>query len=162
MAPHTITPALGVVCRYKAKAGLRRSPRGLHTRTQLSSLLILNLDLSLKTTCLHFTVVQFPEVGGTTSNRGVDGRALKATHVMGATITNVLQPGSFVWFEKEQELLVKAADETVSCTGAFFMMWWSSRRLVCRGRPEPGFRVDDISRIHWSQNLPATQPERPN
>ncbi|GFU86316.1 uncharacterized protein TNCV_369721 [Trichonephila clavipes] len=34
MAPHTITPAMGAVCRCKAKAGLRRSPRGLHTREQ--------------------------------------------------------------------------------------------------------------------------------
>ncbi|GFT21777.1 hypothetical protein TNCV_2970181 [Trichonephila clavipes] len=31
MAPHTIIPAVGVVCRCKAKAGLRRSPRGLPT-----------------------------------------------------------------------------------------------------------------------------------
>ncbi|GFT56074.1 hypothetical protein TNCV_76191 [Trichonephila clavipes] len=30
MAPHTITPAVGVVCRCKAKAGLRRSALGLH------------------------------------------------------------------------------------------------------------------------------------
>ncbi|GFX02382.1 hypothetical protein TNCV_2285491 [Trichonephila clavipes] len=43
MAPHTITPAVGAVCHGKAKAGLRRSPRGLHTRTRLSSLLRLNL-----------------------------------------------------------------------------------------------------------------------
>ncbi|GFW67598.1 uncharacterized protein TNCV_3392691 [Trichonephila clavipes] len=34
MAPHVITPAVGAVCRCKAKAGLRRSPRGLHTRTR--------------------------------------------------------------------------------------------------------------------------------
>ncbi|GFT76056.1 uncharacterized protein TNCV_1255451 [Trichonephila clavipes] len=60
MAPHTITPAVGVVCRCKAKAGLRRLPRGLHTRTRLSSLLRLNLDSSLKTTLFHSTAVQFP------------------------------------------------------------------------------------------------------
>ncbi|GFW51175.1 uncharacterized protein TNCV_3594571 [Trichonephila clavipes] len=35
-----------------------------------------------------------------------------------------------------------AADEAVGCTRAFLMMWWSSRRLVCRGRPEPGLRVN--------------------
>ncbi|PRD25543.1 UNVERIFIED_CONTAM: hypothetical protein NCL1_40611 [Trichonephila clavipes] len=29
MAPHTITPAVGVVCHCKAKAGLRHSPQGL-------------------------------------------------------------------------------------------------------------------------------------
>ncbi|GFX77119.1 1,2-dihydroxy-3-keto-5-methylthiopentene dioxygenase [Trichonephila clavipes] len=32
MAPPTITPAVGVACRCKAKAGLRRSSRGLHRR----------------------------------------------------------------------------------------------------------------------------------
>ncbi|GFS73401.1 uncharacterized protein TNCV_1101351 [Trichonephila clavipes] len=60
MAPHTITPAVGAVCRCKAKAGLRQSPRGLHTRTRLSSLLRLNLDSSLKTTWFHSAAVQFP------------------------------------------------------------------------------------------------------
>ncbi|GFU70647.1 hypothetical protein TNCV_528001 [Trichonephila clavipes] len=44
MAPHIIIPAVGSVCCCKAKAGLRRSPRGLHTRTRLSSLPRLNLD----------------------------------------------------------------------------------------------------------------------
>ncbi|GFS72447.1 uncharacterized protein TNCV_2116001 [Trichonephila clavipes] len=60
MAPHIITPALEAVCCCKAKAGLRRSPRGLHTRTRLSSLLRLNLDSSLKTIWFHSAAVQFP------------------------------------------------------------------------------------------------------
>ncbi|GFS75949.1 uncharacterized protein TNCV_4665911 [Trichonephila clavipes] len=55
-----------------------------------------------------------------------------------------------------------AADEAVGCTRAFFTMWQSSRRLVCRGRPEPGLRVNDISRIYWSQHLLTTQSEWPN
>ncbi|GFX27668.1 transposable element Tcb2 transposase [Trichonephila clavipes] len=38
MAPHTLTPAVGAVSRCKTKTGLRRSPRGLHTQTRLSSL----------------------------------------------------------------------------------------------------------------------------
>ncbi|GFU86599.1 uncharacterized protein TNCV_3839851 [Trichonephila clavipes] len=46
-----------------------------------------------------------------------------------------------------------AADEAVGCTRAFLTMWRSSRRLVCRGRLEPGPRVNGISRIHWSQHL---------
>ncbi|GFX70985.1 uncharacterized protein TNCV_1689681 [Trichonephila clavipes] len=53
------TPAVGAVCRCKAKAGLRRSPRGLHTRKRLSSLLRLNMDSSLKTTWFHSAAVQF-------------------------------------------------------------------------------------------------------
>ncbi|GFV83000.1 uncharacterized protein TNCV_1180141 [Trichonephila clavipes] len=60
MAPHTITPAMGAVCRCKAKAGLRCSPQGLHTQTRSSSLLRLNLDSSLKTTRFHSAAVQVP------------------------------------------------------------------------------------------------------
>ncbi|GFU08992.1 uncharacterized protein TNCV_1318641 [Trichonephila clavipes] len=41
-----------------------------------------------------------------------------------------------------------AAEEAVGCTRAFLTMWWSSRRLVYRGRPEPGLRVNDIPLIH--------------
>ncbi|GFV52804.1 uncharacterized protein TNCV_2874751 [Trichonephila clavipes] len=55
-----------------------------------------------------------------------------------------------------------AADEAVGCRRAFLTMWRSSRRLVCRGRPEPGLYVNDIPRIHWSQHLLTTQSERPN
>ncbi|GFW64801.1 uncharacterized protein TNCV_4451031 [Trichonephila clavipes] len=51
------------------------------------------------------------------------------------------------------------ADEAVGCTHAFLTMWRSSRRLVCRGRPEPGFPVNDMSRIHWSQHLLITQSD---
>ncbi|GFW81611.1 hypothetical protein TNCV_2882881 [Trichonephila clavipes] len=38
----------------------------------------------------------------------------------------------------------------------------SSRRLVCRGRPQPGLHVNDTSWIHWSQHILTTQSERPN
>ncbi|GFX18942.1 uncharacterized protein TNCV_322471 [Trichonephila clavipes] len=54
------------------------------------------------------------------------------------------------------------ADEAVGCTRAFPTLWRSSRRLVCRGRPEPRPRVNDISRIHWSQHFITTHSERPN
>ncbi|GFY13696.1 uncharacterized protein TNCV_4960661 [Trichonephila clavipes] len=54
------------------------------------------------------------------------------------------------------------ADEAVGYTRAFLTMWRSSRRLVCRRRPESGLRVNDISRIHWSQHLLTTQSQRPN
>ncbi|GFW38678.1 uncharacterized protein TNCV_3880451 [Trichonephila clavipes] len=46
-----------------------------------------------------------------------------------------------------------AAEEAVGCTGAFLMMSWSSRRPVCRGRPEPGLRVN-----HFSDPLVPTLP----
>ncbi|GFY18998.1 uncharacterized protein TNCV_3876861 [Trichonephila clavipes] len=49
-----------------------------------------------------------------------------------------------------------AAVEAVDCARAFLAMWPSSHRLVCLGRHESGFRVNDTSRIHWSQHLLTT------
>ncbi|GFW14370.1 hypothetical protein TNCV_3327831 [Trichonephila clavipes] len=77
---------------------------------------------------------------------------------MGATIPNVLQPGAFAWFQKTQGPLVKMLPlpgwwpmkQLASCTYEFLAMWRYFRRLVCRGRPGSGLRVNDISRIHWS------------
>ncbi|GFU97276.1 uncharacterized protein TNCV_660001 [Trichonephila clavipes] len=55
-----------------------------------------------------------------------------------------------------------AADEAVGYMRAFLTMWLSSERVVCRGCPELGLRVNDITRIHWSQHLLTTQSERPS
>ncbi|GFV20212.1 uncharacterized protein TNCV_4195101 [Trichonephila clavipes] len=55
-----------------------------------------------------------------------------------------------------------AVDEAVIYTSAILTMWQSSRRLVCRGRRELGRRVNEISQIHWSQDLLSTQSERPS
>ncbi|GFV47987.1 uncharacterized protein TNCV_1544341 [Trichonephila clavipes] len=60
MASHTIAPAMGTVCRYKAKSGLRLLQWHLHTQKRLSSLLRFNLDSLLKTTWFHSAAVQFP------------------------------------------------------------------------------------------------------
>ncbi|GFW66720.1 hypothetical protein TNCV_1371521 [Trichonephila clavipes] len=59
----------------KSKEGLRRSPRGLHTRIRLSSLLRLNLDscASLKTTWFHSLHSSFLLVCGITPNGRNDG-----------------------------------------------------------------------------------------
>ncbi|GFY23170.1 transposable element Tcb2 transposase [Trichonephila clavipes] len=38
-----------------------------------------------------------------------------------------------------------AADEAVGCTRAFLTMWWASRRLVCRGHPEPGLHKAQVN-----------------
>ncbi|GFW19387.1 uncharacterized protein TNCV_1602811 [Trichonephila clavipes] len=168
MEPHTITLAVGVVCRCKAKAELRRSLRGLHTRTRLSSLLRLNLDSSLKTTWFHSAANQFPRpwhhskrrrqwvgVKGTTRNERREPKCPSARRLrMIREDTGARSEGATrAWM---------AADEAVGCTRAFLTMWWPSRRLVCRGRPEPGLHVNDISRIHWSLHLLTTQSERPN
>ncbi|GFV21524.1 uncharacterized protein TNCV_5121111 [Trichonephila clavipes] len=80
MTPYIITPALGEVCRCKAKPGLGRSPRGLHTRTRLSSLLRLKLDSSLKTTWFHSAAVQFSRTRDNSKRRRrMDGRQRQHT-----------------------------------------------------------------------------------
>ncbi|GFS75010.1 uncharacterized protein TNCV_1396681 [Trichonephila clavipes] len=84
LTTNTISQAVGAVCRCKAKAGLRRSPRGLHTRTRLPSLLRLNLDLSLKTTWFHSAAVQFPRARHHSKRRrrwlGVKGSTRNGHH----------------------------------------------------------------------------------
>ncbi|GFV97884.1 uncharacterized protein TNCV_2021991 [Trichonephila clavipes] len=168
MAPHTITLAVGAVCRSKAKAGLRRSPRGLHTRTRLSSLPRLNLDSSLKTTWFHSAAVQLPRVRnhskrmrrwmgvkGSTCNGHRDPKCPSARRLR-MFREDTVSPG------EGATCAGMAADKAVVCTRAFLTMWWSYRQLICRRRSEPGFRVNDISRIHWSQHLLTTQSERPN
>ncbi|GFV92719.1 uncharacterized protein TNCV_1375691 [Trichonephila clavipes] len=165
MTPHTITPAVGAVCRCKAKAGLRHSPRGVHTRTRLSSLLRLNLDSlsSLKTTWLHSVAVQFPRarhhskrrwcqwvgVKGSTRNGNRDPKCPSARHLrMAREDTRAPSEGATcAWI---------AVDEAVGCTCEFFTMWRSSQRLIYRGHPEPGLLVNNISGIHCTRNLLTT------
>ncbi|GFV73520.1 uncharacterized protein TNCV_1775481 [Trichonephila clavipes] len=168
MASHTIILVVRVVCRCKAKVGLRRSTRSLPTRTRLSSLLRLNLDSSLKTTWFYSAAVQFPcawhhskrrcrWVGdkGSTRNGRRDPKCPSARRLrMVREDTGALCEGATCdWM---------VADEAVGCTRAFLTMWRSSRRLVYLRRPERGLRVNDISRIHGSQHLLTTQSERPN
>ncbi|GFW41857.1 uncharacterized protein TNCV_5671 [Trichonephila clavipes] len=133
MTPHTITPAVGVVCRCKVKAGLRRSPRDFHTRTRLSSLLRLNLDSSLKTTWFHSAAAQFPRawchskrtrrwlgVKGNTRNGHRDPECPAAWRLhMVREDTGALNEGATcAWM---------AADEAVAGTRAFLTLWLSSR-----------------------------------
>ncbi|GFS59050.1 uncharacterized protein TNCV_69481 [Trichonephila clavipes] len=156
-----------VVCRCKAKAGLRRSLRDLHTGTRLSSFLRLNLDSSLKTTWFHSAAVQFPRarhhskrrrrwvgVKGSTHNRRRDPKCSsdRRLRIIREDTGAPNEGATCAWME---------ADEEVECTRAFLTMWRSSQ-LVGRGRPEPGLRVNDISRIHWSQHLLTMQSERRN
>ncbi|GFV81039.1 uncharacterized protein TNCV_2270231 [Trichonephila clavipes] len=136
MTTHTNTPAVGVVCHCKAKAGLRCSPRGLHTRTRLSSLLRLNLNLSLKTTWFHSAAVPFPCALHHSKRRhrwvGVKGSTRNGRHdpVMVREATEAPNEGAtYAWM---------AADEAVGSTCVFL---WSSGLLVCRGCLEPGLRV---------------------
>ncbi|GFW63380.1 e3 ubiquitin-protein ligase RNF13 [Trichonephila clavipes] len=103
MTAHTITLAVGAVCRIKAKSGLRRSSRGLHTRTPLLSLLRLNLDSSLKMTSFLYAAVQFPRVRHH-SKRWRQRQPME----WAASFPNFLQPSAFVWFEKTSGPLVKA------------------------------------------------------
>ncbi|GFU75634.1 uncharacterized protein TNCV_2863481 [Trichonephila clavipes] len=87
---------------------------------------------------------------------------------MGTTIPNVLQSGVFVWFEKTQGPLVKV----LPVPGWRPMKQLAERvRFLRCGRflddcsiecVLSGLRVNDISRIHWSQHLLTTQSELPN
>ncbi|GFV20214.1 e3 ubiquitin-protein ligase RNF13 [Trichonephila clavipes] len=52
----------------------------------------------------YFQLVQFPSA---TANGGVDWWSSRAVHALGAAITNALQPGAFMWFEKTQGRLIK-------------------------------------------------------
>ncbi|GFX72033.1 e3 ubiquitin-protein ligase RNF13 [Trichonephila clavipes] len=92
--------------RPKAKAGLWRSPRGLHIRTLLSSLLKLSLDSSLKTTWFHSIAVQSRRARFHSKQRCRRWVSL-AAHLMGAVIPDVLQPGAFRWFGKTKGSVVK-------------------------------------------------------
>ncbi|GFS76519.1 uncharacterized protein TNCV_1621351 [Trichonephila clavipes] len=137
MAPYTFTPAVGVVCRCKSKAGLRRSPRGLHTRNTINITAEIEAGFVAKDDLVPFLCSPVSSC--------VAPLRTKASILKGLSI--------YDWM---------AADEAVGCRRAFLTMWRSSRRLVCQGRPEPGLRVHDISRIHCSQHLLTTQSERSN
>ncbi|GFY36353.1 uncharacterized protein TNCV_3450561 [Trichonephila clavipes] len=159
---------LGIEQAKEDKAGLRHSPWGLHIRRRLSSQLRLNLDSSLKTTWLHSAAIQFSRaqnhskrrrrwvgVKGSTRNGFRDPKCPSARRIRKAgEDTGAPNKGATcAWM---------AVDEAVGCMRAFLTMWRSSRRLVYRGRPQPGLPVNDISRIHWSQHLLTAQLELPN
>ncbi|GFY32240.1 uncharacterized protein TNCV_3557481 [Trichonephila clavipes] len=123
MIPQTITPAVGAVCHYKPKPGLRRSPGGLHTRTRLSSLLILNLDSSLNI-WFNLAAFQFPREWYKFKRRCqwvVD----KAVHDLKYSSANCLR------LDREDRgapcegaiCAWMVTDETVGCTRAFLTMW---------------------------------------
>ncbi|GFW19490.1 uncharacterized protein TNCV_1603841 [Trichonephila clavipes] len=124
---------MGAVCCCKAKAGLRRSPPGLYTRTRLSTLLILNLDSSLKTSWFHSTAVLFPRVGlhskrrrrwvgvkGSTRNGHRDPKcpSVRCLRMVREDTGAPNKGATCAWM---------AADEAVGCTRAFLTMWRSSR-----------------------------------
>ncbi|GFT61789.1 uncharacterized protein TNCV_3862231 [Trichonephila clavipes] len=128
MAPHTITPAVGLVCLCKAKTGLRRSSWGLRTRTRLPSLLRLSLE-SLMTTWFHSAAVQFPHawhhskrmhqwVGlkGSTRNRCRDPKypSVRRFHVIREDTLITIEGATCAWM---------AADEAVGCTLVFLTIW---------------------------------------
>ncbi|GFX47804.1 uncharacterized protein TNCV_5002251 [Trichonephila clavipes] len=84
--PIPSTTTVGAVCSCKAKAGLRCSPRGLHKRARLSSLLRLNLNSSLKMTWFHSAAVQFP------STRHQSKRRRQSLGVKGSTLNGHRDP----------------------------------------------------------------------
>ncbi|GFV46723.1 uncharacterized protein TNCV_1881821 [Trichonephila clavipes] len=168
MAPDTITPAVEAVRRSKAKVGFWRSPRGLHTRTRLSSLLRWNLESSLKTTRFHSAAIQFPHARHHSKRRSrwvgvkdITRKGLRDPICPSARRFRIVRKDTGAPNEGATCAWM-AADKAVGCTRAFLTMWRSSRRLVCQVCPMSGLRVNDISRIHWFQHLLTTQSERPN
>ncbi|GFY04034.1 uncharacterized protein TNCV_1198121 [Trichonephila clavipes] len=125
MAPHTITPAVGTVCRCKAKAGLRRSPLGL-----LSNTIDITAEIESQ------AAVQFPrtrhhskrkrrgvDVKSSTRNGCRDTKCPLARHrIVREDAGSPSEGAACAW---------KADDEAVSCMLAFLTMWRSSPRLVC-------------------------------
>ncbi|GFY29479.1 uncharacterized protein TNCV_2626501 [Trichonephila clavipes] len=99
MAPHTITPAARAVCCCKAKAVLTTGSPTIVINAEIESGFVAKDDL-VPFRCSPVSSCAAP-------NGGVDGWASREAHVMGATIPNVLQPGTFVWFDKTQGPLVK-------------------------------------------------------
>ncbi|GFW27180.1 uncharacterized protein TNCV_94061 [Trichonephila clavipes] len=167
MAPQTITPAVRAVCRCKAKAELRCSPRGIHTRTRLPSLLRLNLDSSLNTTWFHSAAVQSARAWHYSKRRrrwvGVKGNTRNGRHPKCPSARHLRMAREDTGAPNEGATCSwMAADGAVGCTRAFLTMWRSAPRLVCRERLEPDLCVKDISRIQWSQHLLTIQSEQPN
>ncbi|GFW77713.1 hypothetical protein TNCV_134041 [Trichonephila clavipes] len=55
------------------------------------------------------------------------------------------------------------ADEAVGFTRAFLTMWRSPRRVVCRGRPEPGFHKSiDKSNLQYGEDRDDPRREIPS
>ncbi|GFU39314.1 uncharacterized protein TNCV_3811561 [Trichonephila clavipes] len=130
-----------------------------HTNTIVITAEIESGFASLKTTWFHSTVVQFPRspnglscssyfpalhhskwkrqwvgVKRSTRNRRSDPKCPSARPLrMIQEDTGAPNEGATcAWM---------AAEETVGCMRAFLTMWRPSRRLVCRGRPEPSLRA---------------------
>ncbi|GFV88406.1 uncharacterized protein TNCV_1242191 [Trichonephila clavipes] len=133
MAQHTIAPAVGAMCRCKAKAGLRRSPRGLHTRTRLSSLLRLNLNSSLKTIWFHSAAAYFPRaqqhskrMRGWVGIKGSTGNGRRDPTCPSARRLRIIRKDTGAPSESATRMPSNfrvAADEAVGCTRAFLTMW---------------------------------------
>ncbi|GFW85841.1 DUF4817 domain-containing protein [Trichonephila clavipes] len=164
MAPHTITPAVGAVCRCKAKAGLKLSPRGLHTRILLSSLLRLNLDSSLKTIWFHSTAVQFPRarhhskrrcrcvsVKGITRNgcRDLKCHSTRRLRMVREDTGAPSEGATCAWL---------AADEDVGCTRVFLTICqviYSQFGLAIHQNDHQARRRS----VEWAQNEIAVVPD---
>ncbi|GFV45483.1 hypothetical protein TNCV_5124291 [Trichonephila clavipes] len=129
MAPYTITPAMGAVCRCKQMQGLRHSPRGFpHTNT-----IVITTEIE-SGSVVKDDLVPFRYSPVFSCAAPLQMEASRTAHVMGTAIPNVLQPSAFVWFEKTQGApsgTWRAADEAVGTRRAFLTKWRSSQRLVC-------------------------------
>ncbi|GFU28096.1 uncharacterized protein TNCV_3154071 [Trichonephila clavipes] len=134
MSPHAITQAAGVLCRSKAKSGLRPSPWGVHTQTRLPSLLRLNLNSSLKTTLFHFASVQFPRAWHHSKRRNQWEGSVKGSILNGCRDLKCPSARRLRMVREDTgdpsegaTCAWMVADDAVSCTRVFLTMWRSSR-----------------------------------
>ncbi|GFS93181.1 uncharacterized protein TNCV_1051851 [Trichonephila clavipes] len=149
--PH---PETHLVPTFGASAPESYSPKGGSSIIVRLSLISDSCAPPRKTLAAHFAQFknfQFPRarhhskrrrrwvgVKGSTRNGCRDPICLSARrfHMVRQDTGSPIEDATCAWM---------AADEAVGCTRAFLTMWWSSRLLVCRGRPEPDLRVNGIS-----------------
>ncbi|GFU45002.1 uncharacterized protein TNCV_4235111 [Trichonephila clavipes] len=133
MAPHIITPAVGVVCRCK-NAGLRHSPRVLHANTivitaEIESGFVAIDDLvplhcSPVSSCHSKRMRRRVGIKGSTHNGSRDPNCPSAKRL------RMVREDTGASSEDATCARI-AADEAVGCTRAFLMMWRSSQPTVC-------------------------------
>ncbi|GFV97928.1 e3 ubiquitin-protein ligase RNF13 [Trichonephila clavipes] len=106
MAPHTITPAVGAVCRCKVDRIEAFTTGSPHTNTIVITVEI-ESGFVAKDDLVPFKYSPVSSCAAPLQTEASMGSRQGQHTVMGAAIPNDLQPGAFVWFEKTQGLPVK-------------------------------------------------------
>ena len=157
MAPHTMTPEVGPVCRGRMHSARWRSPNLRCTRVRPSLTYRQNLLSSLKTTERHSTLLS-------TLSRHQNSRAWRNRGVCGslARDTSELSTAASRWFPIVLGDTAGAIYSRISSLSAVLTvtavhtMRRSLRVSVLRGRPEHGLLVWECSTDHYWKQLHTT------